>query len=180
MEINSFERIQKKTVSSEITELDQARAFSIALAAAITVIFASQLGLPVSSTHIALGGVFGVGFLREWLDRTQRLQYRIEEERQKVEALKRRLSALKEELKSLEAKEEKSYADYERIVHLFEAIERMEKELKAETKALKRVYRTRYVQRSAVKKIVATWVITVPAAGVVAVLIFYIIKGVML
>jgi PiT family inorganic phosphate transporter len=49
-----------KTVGSEITELDQIRAFSIALAAAITVIIASQLGLPVSSTHIAVGAVFGV------------------------------------------------------------------------------------------------------------------------
>ena len=56
-----------KTVGSEITELDQIRAFSIALAAAITVIIASQLGLPVSSTHIAVGAVFGVGFLREFM-----------------------------------------------------------------------------------------------------------------
>ena len=58
-----------KTVGTEITELDQMRAFCIALSAAITVIVASQLGLPVSSTHIALGWVFGVGFLREYLDR---------------------------------------------------------------------------------------------------------------
>jgi len=57
-----------KTVGSEITELDGIRAFCIALSAAITVIIVSQLGLPVSSTHIALGGVFGVGFLREYLD----------------------------------------------------------------------------------------------------------------
>ena len=47
-----------KTVGSEITELDKTRAFCIAMAAAITVIIASQLGLPVSSTHIAVGGVF--------------------------------------------------------------------------------------------------------------------------
>ena len=58
-----------KTVGSEITELDQVRAYSIAMAAAITVIIASQLGLPVSTTHIAVGGVFGVGFLREYLER---------------------------------------------------------------------------------------------------------------
>jgi len=58
-----------KTVWHEITELDRIRAFSIALAAAITVIIASQLWLPVSSTHIALWGVFWVWFLREWLDR---------------------------------------------------------------------------------------------------------------
>jgi PiT family inorganic phosphate transporter len=31
------------------------------------VLIASALGLPVSSTHIAIGGVFGVGFLREQL-----------------------------------------------------------------------------------------------------------------
>jgi PiT family inorganic phosphate transporter len=31
------------------------------------VIFASGLGLPVSSTHVAVGAVFGVGFLREFL-----------------------------------------------------------------------------------------------------------------
>ena len=42
------------------------RAYCVALSAAITVIIASGLGLPVSSTHIAVGGVFGVGFYREW------------------------------------------------------------------------------------------------------------------
>ncbi|MCG7873130.1 MAG: inorganic phosphate transporter [Candidatus Thiodiazotropha lotti] len=36
-------------------------------AAAITVIIAIQLGLPESSTHIAVGAIFGVGFLREYL-----------------------------------------------------------------------------------------------------------------
>jgi len=48
------------------------RAYCIAMAAAITVIIASQLGLPVSSTHIAVGGVFGVGFLREYIKATPR------------------------------------------------------------------------------------------------------------
>ena len=55
-----------QTVGTEITELDRTRAFCVALAAAITVIVASQLGLPVCSTHIAVGGVFGVGFFREY------------------------------------------------------------------------------------------------------------------
>ncbi len=55
-----------RTVGEKITKLDQIRAFCVALSAAITVIFASALGLPVSSTHIAVGGVFGVGFLREY------------------------------------------------------------------------------------------------------------------
>ncbi|MFW2569165.1 inorganic phosphate transporter, partial [Aliarcobacter butzleri] len=60
------------TVGSAITELDQVRAFSIAMATAITVIDASQLGLPVSSTHIAIGGVFGVGFLKEIMDSSEK------------------------------------------------------------------------------------------------------------
>ncbi|MCH7807060.1 MAG: inorganic phosphate transporter [Proteobacteria bacterium] len=55
-----------KTVGQEITRLNPTRAFCVALAAAITVIAASWLGLPVSSTHTAVGGVFGVGFLREY------------------------------------------------------------------------------------------------------------------
>ncbi len=42
-----------------------------AIAAAITVIVASTLGLPVSSTHIAVGAVFGVGFFREYLSARQ-------------------------------------------------------------------------------------------------------------
>ncbi|MEI4473130.1 inorganic phosphate transporter [Frigidibacter sp. MR17.24] len=53
-------------VGSEITKLNPMRAFCVALSAAITVIVASWLGLPVSSTHIAVGAIFGVGFYREW------------------------------------------------------------------------------------------------------------------
>jgi len=169
-----------KTVGSEITELDQTRAFSIALAAAITVIIASWLGLPVSSTHIALGGVFGVGFLREWLDRTQRLEYRIKEEEQKIEEYKRKLKSYKNELSALEIKENKSKEEYKRIIELFEVISEYEKELKRETKALKRVQKTKYVKRSAVNKIIAAWIITVPMAATVSALIFFIIKGVMI
>lgn len=55
-----------RMVGSEITKLNAMRAWCVALAAAITVIVASWLGLPVSSTHIAIGGIFGVGFFREW------------------------------------------------------------------------------------------------------------------
>ncbi|WP_337996734.1 inorganic phosphate transporter [Oleispirillum naphthae] len=55
-----------RTVGEKITKLDQTRAFCVALSAAVTVLVASAFGLPVSSTHIAVGGVFGVGFLREY------------------------------------------------------------------------------------------------------------------
>ncbi|MFV0369908.1 MAG: inorganic phosphate transporter, partial [Hyphomicrobiaceae bacterium] len=55
-----------RTVGERITRLNPIRAFCVALSAAITVIAASALGLPVSSTHIAVGAVFGVGFYREY------------------------------------------------------------------------------------------------------------------
>lgn len=55
-----------RMVGGQITKLNPMRAYCVALSAAITVIVASWLGLPVSSTHIAVGSVFGVGFFREW------------------------------------------------------------------------------------------------------------------
>ncbi len=55
-----------RMVGSQITKLNPMRAYCVALSAAVTVIIASWLGLPVSSTHIAVGGIFGVGFFREW------------------------------------------------------------------------------------------------------------------
>jgi PiT family inorganic phosphate transporter len=42
------------------------RAYCVATATALTVIIASVFGLPVSTTHIAVGSVFGVGLFREW------------------------------------------------------------------------------------------------------------------
>lgn len=62
-----------RMVGSQITKLNPMRAFCVALSAALTVILASWLGLPVSSTHIAVGAIFGVGFFREW-DAERRLR----------------------------------------------------------------------------------------------------------
>ncbi|GHC75672.1 inorganic phosphate transporter [Limoniibacter endophyticus] len=57
-----------RVVGGEITKLNAIRAFCIALSTALVVLTAAMLGLPVSSTHIAVGAVFGVGFFREWRD----------------------------------------------------------------------------------------------------------------
>lgn len=56
-----------RTVGEKITRMNPIRAYCVALSAAFTVLLASALGLPVSSTHIAIGAVFGVGYLREAL-----------------------------------------------------------------------------------------------------------------
>ena len=56
-----------RMVGEQITKMNEIRAFCVAISAAATVLAASALGLPVSSTHIAVGAVFGVGFLREMI-----------------------------------------------------------------------------------------------------------------
>ena len=103
-----------KVVWTEITKVDKIRAFTVALAASITVIIASQLGLPVSSTHIAIGWIIWVWVLRELLDR---------------------------------------------------------KDWKVQEK---------HVKRGLVKKIVAAWLITVPAAALLSSLLFVILKYILL
>lgn len=53
-----------KTIGTKITELTPSRGFCAELAAASTVVLASRLGLPVSTTHIIVGAVLGVGMAR--------------------------------------------------------------------------------------------------------------------
>ncbi len=53
-----------KTIGTKITELKPTRGFSAELAAAATVVLASRTGLPVSTTHVAVGAVIGVGLAR--------------------------------------------------------------------------------------------------------------------
>ncbi|MCK5293283.1 MAG: inorganic phosphate transporter, partial [Arcobacteraceae bacterium] len=168
-----------KTVGSEITELDQMRAFSVAMAASITVIIASQLGLPVSSTHIAVGGIFGVGFLREYLEGSKQVDV-IALEKEAIIDEKKLLKALNSELKKLESKEEKVKNDYERIVELYKMVDEEEAKIKEAKKQLKSTQKVQYVKRDAVKKIIAAWVITVPAAAVLSAAIYFMIKGIVL
>ena len=49
------------TIGTRITTLTNTRGFCVDFAAASTVLAASKLGLPVSTTHAAVGGVLGVG-----------------------------------------------------------------------------------------------------------------------
>jgi len=162
-----------RTVGSEITELNQSRAYCIALSAAITVIIASQLGLPVSSTHIAVGAVFGVGFLREYIKANYASMIsEIEHhhrgaDRAQVEDFLKRFKAAplyEKEVMINELKQHKTKVEL----------------TKAERRAMKRSYRHDLVKRSALLKIIAAWVITVPVSGLFAGLLFFTIRGMML
>ena len=52
------------TIGRRITELTPSRGFSAEFAAATTIVVASKMGLPVSTTHTLVGAVIGVGFGR--------------------------------------------------------------------------------------------------------------------
>lgn len=160
-----------RTVGHEITELDKMRAFCIAMAAAVTVIIASQLGLPVSSTHIALGGVFGVGFLREFL----KTNYS-----EMVEEIKQHhLGADKEEVETfLDSFAKASIEEKQTMLRELKARKAEATLTKSERKRMRKFYKQELVKRNAVFKIIAAWVVTVPASALMAAGIYYIIFGI--
>jgi len=53
-----------ETVGFKITQLTNTRGFSIDISTATTILLASKLGLPVSTTHAAVGAVIGIGLAR--------------------------------------------------------------------------------------------------------------------
>ena len=53
-----------ETVGSKITELTSIRGFVVEFSAATLILVASMLGLPVSTTHAAIGAYIGVGLAR--------------------------------------------------------------------------------------------------------------------
>lgn len=134
-----------RVVGSEITKLNPVRAFCVAMAAAITVIIASALGLPVSSTHIAVGSVFGVGLFREW--------YTANSAKRRDYILARAEPA---ELPALLTAEDTDPEPAE-TVH--------------------RGYRY-LVRRSFLTSILAAWLVTVPASGLLAALLAIILRSV--
>lgn len=122
-----------RLVGEQITKLNPMRAYCVALSTAFTVILASWFGLPVSTTHIAVGSVFGVGFFREWYTRNS----------------KRRIAYMRHKAESWAIDE-----PVDPNVH--------------ET-------RRRYlVRRSHFMTIIAAWVITVPASGALAALLYWV------
>ncbi|WP_254899049.1 inorganic phosphate transporter [Thalassococcus arenae] len=163
-----------RTVGSEITELDKMRAYCIAMAAAITVIVASQLGLPVSSTHIAVGGVFGVGFLREYIKSNYARMlddirdHHADKDPEAVEALLARFEAADVIAKGEMLREMKAQAGSDRLLG------------KRERKGLGRVHRVELVKRNILLRIAAAWVITVPLAALLAAMFYFMIRGMLL
>lgn len=216
-----------RTVGSEITDLDKMRAFCVALSAAITVLIASQLGLPVSSTHIAIGAIFGVGFLREYLkkryfDMQQRI---IEAHKGRDEEMVKRfldkfnragIKKKQEMLQSLEkiesknafkSKDSKDSKDTgakkaKKDSKITKSASKDSKDSiesknvlkdskvgskdsslndevpplkKRDIKSLKKAYKLELVRRSAINRIVASWIITVPLSAIFGAVTYFLI-----
>ena len=137
-----------RMVGEQITRLNPMRAFCVALSTALTVIVASQLGLPVSSTHIAIGAIFGVGFFREWYTANSRRR------RAYLERKVARDRAVREANGTAPVRNGDDAEDDLVPVSREEAIRR------------------RLVRRAHVTTIVAAWVTTVPISALLAAAIF--------
>lgn len=53
-----------ETIGHKITSLTPTRGFSAEFAAAVTILLASELGMPISTTHALVGAVLGVGLAK--------------------------------------------------------------------------------------------------------------------
>ncbi|MDO9622054.1 MAG: inorganic phosphate transporter, partial [Moraxellaceae bacterium] len=130
--------------------------------------------LPVSSTHIAVGGVFGVGFLREYLKRNyERMVLEIkahhpEGDQAAIDAFLSRFATASIPEKDQMLKELKARSKADNDPANFSKLER---------KGLRKVYRKELVKRSQIMKIVSAWIITVPATAMISAMLFFMLKG---
>ncbi len=139
-----------RMVGEQITKLNPMRAFCVALSAALTVIIASSMGMPVSSTHIAVGAVFGVGFFREWYT-AHSPRRRAYLERKNGRRLTETTGAGQREAGSEAGKNRRSRPSAAEI------------------------NRRKLVRRAHFTTIVTAWVVTVPATAAIAVALFKIL-----
>jgi PiT family inorganic phosphate transporter len=146
-----------RTVGKGITDLDRLRAFSIAISAVLVISLATQFGYPVSTTHILVGGILGVGLMREWNHR---------HEQEVLARIRKSFSPDQTE-------------EMNRFVHRFESATRARQAemleqlfqgsggLPVKEKDLIKLHASHHllIRPRQVGRIVAFWVVTTPSAG---------------
>jgi len=154
-----------RTVGSEITEIDKLRAFCIAFSAALVVLAASHFGFPVSTTHILVGSIFGVGLLRE--------QIRLNE-RKTLEKVRKCYAGEEREALDLFLNRFRS-ATLPRKKEMLEGLYRQHADVQLTRKELKRInklYHRQLVKRTLLRRIVALWILTIPASAALGGLLY--------
>lgn len=152
-----------RMVGGQITRLNPMRAFCVALSAAITVIVASWFGLPVSSTHIAVGAVFGVGFFREWYTaHSPRRRAYLERKASRARAARAAAAQANGEATQPQPGGKTPKHDDSEIQGL--PVSREE------------IARRKLVRRAHVTTIAAAWVTTVPASALLAAGVFLLLR----
>ncbi len=61
-------RLVAETMSKKITEINHGQGFSANLVTSFLVIIASKFGIPVSTTHVSVGAIFGIGMISKKRD----------------------------------------------------------------------------------------------------------------
>jgi PiT family inorganic phosphate transporter len=131
-----------RVVGAQITRLNPVRAYCVATATALTVIIASVFGLPVSTTHIAVGSVFGVGLFREWYTANSARRRIYIERKAELGDAGAAATVTKATRTIVETDDDDSGNEHHRYRYL--------------------------VRRSYLSSILAAWVITVPVSGLLA------------
>jgi PiT family inorganic phosphate transporter len=156
-----------KTVGSEITEIDKLRAFCIALSAAIVVFTASHFGFPVSTTHTLIGSIFGVGLLRELIRQN---------DRKTLEKVRKCYAGEdKEALERFLNRYQGATLPHKR--DMLEGLYREHGEVSLSRKELKTIneaHHRQLLKRTLFKRIIGFWLLTIPTAGLLGGLIFFI------
>ena len=161
-----------RVIGYELTELDQIRAYAIAMAVAITTIIASELSLPISTTHVTIGAILGVGFLREYLKR----QNATTREKITHHLSGKNLSLINRFLDEFYAS---SWLQKRRMLKQLEAHSVMGELTKRERKELSTLYRKELVKRSAIVRIITAWALTLPITGLLASLIYRVLQKIL-
>jgi PiT family inorganic phosphate transporter len=149
------------TLGNEITELNQVRAFCIVTSVTITILLASQLGIPISSTHTTVGAIFGIGFLRERL----KTRYAIS-----LEMLRRHKEGQNEAEIGLLLQKFDQSSSHEKV-QLLKELHHSDKRIKIskkDKKSLTKRCHKELVTRSAFVRIIIAWLITLPISALFA------------
>ncbi len=160
-----------RTIGSGITELDQIRAFCIVTSVSVTLLIASQLGLPVSSTHIAVGAIFGIGFLRERL----KLNHAVLQEEIRRHLKDHDPEAIDDFFSRF------NQASFSEKGRMLEELDRPQGAIgvdQRERRKLQKLFRRALVERSSLIRILSAWLLTLPASGLLAALLYLIVEQV--